>query len=154
MRRITVDVRSNNSTADLRRQITDGISESDLDHHSGTLGFDENDEMFLNGDTEISIGSKNELASIMGDPRIIPIFDDFSGNGNNTMYRIVEYAGVRIMDVKLIGKISNKRVIIPSERMVFCGGIPSARSTPNGSLHVFACLTNSICELTCVNGRG
>jgi len=47
---------------------------------------------------------KDELASIVGKPRIIPIFDSVSGPGNNASYEIVAFAVVRIMDVKLTGK--------------------------------------------------
>ena len=41
----TVDIGGNdNSTADLVRQIADGVSDGDMDHHGGTLEFDSNGE--------------------------------------------------------------------------------------------------------------
>jgi hypothetical protein len=122
----TVDIGgSNNSTADIARQIVYGISAADLAHHGGKLEFDENGELELNGDTGISAGVKDELASIKGKPRLIPIFSQVVGPGNNAQYTIVHWAGVRIMDVKLTGSMSQKRVIIQPCHMVVKGAIPS-----------------------------
>lgn len=109
----TVDIgSSNNSTADISRQITDGISVSDLAHHGGKLEFDSNGKLYLNGDTGISAGIKDDLASQIGKPKMIPIFESASGNGNNAMYTIVAFVGVRILEVKLTGPMNQKRVII------------------------------------------
>src|SRR5690606_12049527 len=86
----TVDIgSSNNSTADIARQIVHGISAQDLAHHGGRLEFDEDGELELNGDTGISAGVKDELASIRGEPRLIPIFSKVVGPGNNAQYTIV-----------------------------------------------------------------
>jgi len=129
----TVDIGSNNnSTNDIARQITDGISPADLAYHGGSLEFDSNGELFLNGDTGISAGVKDELESIIGQPRIIPIFEQVSGPGNNAQYTIVQFAGIRIVDVKLTGKQSSKRVIIQPASVVVRGGIPS---TTTGTTH-------------------
>ena len=84
----TVDIgSSNNSTADIARQILYGISPADLAHLGGELQFDADGKLYLNGDTGISAGVKDELASIKGQPRIIPIFSSVSGNGNNANTR-------------------------------------------------------------------
>ncbi len=122
----TIDIGSNNnSTADIARQIVEGVSPSDLSYHGGKLEFDSNGELPLNGDTGISAGVKDELESIKGDPRIIPIFSQVTGPGNNAMYTIVRFAGIRIMEVKLTGKQSGKRVIVQPANIVARGGIPS-----------------------------
>lgn len=120
----TVDIGgSNNSTNDIARQILYGISESDLEQMGGSVELDENGELSLNGDTGISAGVKDELESIIGDPRIIPIFDEVNGPGNNAQYEIVAFAGVRITEVKLTGKMSSKRVIIQPANVVAKGAI-------------------------------
>jgi len=122
----TVDIGgSNNSTFDIARQIVDGVSPEDLAHHGGELEFDACGELDLNGDTGISAGVKDELASIVGDPRMIPIFSDVVGPGNNADYTIVKFVGVRIMEVKLTGKMSSKRVIIQPCNIVAKGVIPT-----------------------------
>jgi len=115
----TVDIgAANNSTADLARQILYGITPADMAYlDGGKLEFNEDHELFLNGDTGISAGMKDELASIIGKKRCIPIFSDVSGNGNNATYTIVHFAGIRIMDVKLTGSMSSKKVIIQPARV-------------------------------------
>lgn len=125
----TVDIGgSNNSTCDIARQITEGISPADLSHHGGKLELDENGQLPLNGDTGISAGVKDELESIKGNPRIIPIFSEVNGPGNNAMYTIVQFAGVRIMEVKLTGKNSSKRVVIQPANVIARGGIPAVQA--------------------------
>ena len=122
----TVDIgSSNNSTADIARQILSGISPSDLAYHNGKLEFDNNGELPLNGDTGISAGVKDELQSIIGKPRIIPIFSQVNGPGNNAIYTIVRFAGIRIMEVKLTGSKSSKRLIIQPAPLTTKGVIPS-----------------------------
>jgi Flp pilus assembly protein TadG len=126
----TIDIgSSNNSTADIARQIVSGISAADLAHHGGKLEFDEHGELALNGDTGISAGVKDELASIAGKPRLIPIFSKVVGPGNNATYTIVHWAGIRIMEVKLTGAMSQKRVIVQPAPMVIPGAIASTSNT-------------------------
>lgn len=120
----TVDIgSSSNSTNDLKRQILHGISPSDLAYHGGKLEFDNNGELFLNADTGISAAIKAQLDQIKGEPRVIPIFDSVSGNGNNANYTITSFAGVRIMHVKLTGAMKSKQVIIQPAAMQIRGGI-------------------------------
>jgi hypothetical protein len=126
----TVDIgSSNNSTADIARQITDGVSPSDLAHHGGELKLDANGQLFLNGDTGISAGIKEELASIAGKPRIIPVFANVVNPGNNAEYTIVAFVGIRILDVKLGSSMTNKRVTIQPARVFVKGGISGGGET-------------------------
>jgi hypothetical protein len=134
----TVDIGSNNnSTADIARQILDGVSPDDLEYHDGKLELDDNGELFLNGDTGISAGVKDELESIKGRPSTLPIFAEVLGNGNNAEYTIVQFAGVRIVEVKLTGKMSGKRVMIQPANMVAKGVIPST-SDDQTSYYVYS----------------
>jgi Flp pilus assembly protein TadG len=122
----TVDIGgSNNSTADIARQIVYGISPEDMEAMGGSLEFDDNGELSLNGDTGISAGVKDELASIIGKTRIIPIFSQVEGPGNNADFTIVQWAGVRIMYVKLTGSMSSKKLIVQPAAVSSHGVIPS-----------------------------
>ena len=133
----TVDIgSSNNSTADIARQIVYGISPADLAHLGGTLEFDASGKLYLNGDTGISAGVKDELESIKGQPRIIPIFSAVSGNGNNAQYTIVKWQGIRIMNVKLTGSMSQKNVMIQVAPVLAKGVIPS--TSTGTSSYVFS----------------
>jgi Flp pilus assembly protein TadG len=133
----TVDIgSSNNSTATIEQQILNGVSPADLAFHGGTLEFDSSNQLFLNGDTGISAGVKEELASIIGKPRIIPIFSSVTGNGNNAMYTIVRWQGIRIMAVKLNGSMSQKHVTIQVCPVMTYGVIPA--TTSGSSKYVYS----------------
>lgn len=109
----TVDFGSSgNSTADLARQIREGVSEDDLAALGGELVLGADGTLLLNGDTGLSASIQNDLLSIKGQPRIIPLFSTVSGPGNNSMFTIVGFAGIRILDVRLTGAMSSKRVIV------------------------------------------
>jgi hypothetical protein len=133
----TVDIGgSNNSTADIARQIVHGVSPGDLAYLGGSIQFDDHGILHLNGDTGISAGVKDELASIIGKPRIIPIFRSVVGPGNNADYSIVKFVGVRVLDVKLTGSMSSKRVIIQPCNVVAKGGIYEPNAT--GSQYIYS----------------
>jgi Flp pilus assembly protein TadG len=136
----TVDIGgSNNSTSDIARQILDGISPDDMaafEAGGRQLEFDVNGELFLNGDTGISAGVKDELTSIIGQPRIIPIFEQVSGNGNNAEYTIVKWQGIRIVGVKLTGSMSQKHVTIQVAPVLSRGVVPS--TTTGTSSYVYS----------------
>ena len=115
----TVDIgAANNSTNDIARQIVQGISAQDLVKLGKPLNLDPHAGLTLNGDTGISAGVKDELASIIGQKRIIPIFSSVSGNGNNANYTIVRWVSVRIMHVKLTGSMSSKQLIVQPVPMI------------------------------------
>jgi Flp pilus assembly protein TadG len=133
----TVDIGpSNNSTSDIARQIVYGISKCDMDAIGGKLEFDASGKLYLNGDTGISAGVKDELASIIGQPRVIPIFSTVSGNGNNAQYTIVKWQGIRIVNVKLTGSMSQKNVTIQVCPVMTKGAIQS--TTTGVSSYVYS----------------
>ena len=116
----TVDIGSSgNSTNDIKRQIVDGVSADDLSHHGGKLEFDANGEFVLNGDTGISAGMKAQLESVIGEPRIIMLYSQVSGPGNNATFTIVKFVGVRIVEVNFQGSKNNsKRLMIQPANVV------------------------------------
>ena len=123
---------SNNSTSDISRQILGGVTAADLSHHGGELVFDEYGNIYLNGDTGISAGIKDDLASIIGEPKVVPIFRQVTGNGNNATYQIVDFVGIRVLDVKLTGSMSSKRVTIQPASIVCTGTVYDPGSTSTG----------------------
>jgi Flp pilus assembly protein TadG len=136
----TVDLGgANNSTCDIARQIVDGVSPQDLQAMADDgrqLEFDANGQLDLNGDTGISAGVKDELASIIGEPRVIPVFETVVGPGNNAEYTIVKWFGIRVMAVKLTGAMSKKYVTIQAAPIIVKGAIPSA--TTGTSAYVYS----------------
>ncbi|TWT99136.1 hypothetical protein Pla108_00690 [Botrimarina colliarenosi] len=122
----TVDIGgSNNSTNDIARQILYGISPADFVALGKPLVFDACGKLTLNGDTGISAGVKDELAAIKGEPRTIPIFREVNGPGNNAIYTIVAWQGIRIMDVKLTGPMNKKHLTIQMAPVLTSGVVPT-----------------------------
>ncbi len=78
---------------------------------------------------------KDEFASIIGQKRIIPIFENVTGPGNNAIYKIVQWAGVRILAVKLTGAMNQKYVMIQPAPMTSTGVI---QSSSGGSSYVYS----------------
>jgi len=127
----TVDVGSpNNSTCDISRQIRYGVTARDLSYlPGGKLTFGSDGTIRLNGDTGMSAGIKDDLASIIGQTRVIPIFSNVSGNGNNAEYTIVQFAGVRILAVDMTGNPSSRYVMVQPAAMLIDNGIPAPDDT-------------------------
>ncbi len=125
----TVDIGgANNSTSDISRQIIEGISADDmiaLQETGGTLELDLNSELVLQGDTGLSAEIKDELESIVGQTRIIPLYSNVQDPGNNALYTITRFVGVRIMYVNLTGSLQNKKVLVQPCAIVASGSIPS-----------------------------
>jgi Flp pilus assembly protein TadG len=134
----TVDIGSpNNSTADLSRQVLNGVNATDMSYFPDSeLKFNDSGELYLNGDTGISAGIKDELAAIKGLPRMIPVFRSVTGNGNNANYTIIAWVGIRIMNVNLTGSMSSKQVIIQPCKMMTLGGLPN--DGPQASYGVYS----------------
>ncbi len=133
----TVDIGGdNNSTNDLSRQILNGIARQDLIDLGKPLEFDTNGELELNGDTGISAGVKDELATLIGKTRMIPIFTMVQGNGNNAVYTIVRFEGVRILAVKLTGPARNKHVMIQPAKLVARNTVVDYSGTVTPSSHL------------------
>lgn len=123
----TVDIGNpNNSTADISRQIRYGVSADDLAWFGGRLYIPPGGSISLNGDTGLSAAIKDDLEAIKGLPRAIPLFNEVSGPGNNAYFNVIGFAGIRIMNVKLTGSMSSKRVVVQPAYVVDDAAIAEA----------------------------
>jgi hypothetical protein len=136
----TVDIGApNNSTADVVRQIINGISPSDMAYFPNSqLTFDTNGHLYLNADPGISAGFKAALESIIGQTRFIPIFTTVVGNGNTATYEIVAFVGVRILDVKLTGAMSSKYLTVQPALVYTRGALPNTISTATTGYYIYS----------------
>jgi Flp pilus assembly protein TadG len=127
----TVDIgTTDNSTSDIARQVLYGISPQDMQAlPNGSLGFDANGQLSLNGDTGVSASIQNELRSIIGQPRMIPIYSTVANPGDNATYTIVQFVGIRVMDVKLTGALKLKSVTIQPAYVAMKGGTGGGNQT-------------------------
>jgi Flp pilus assembly protein TadG len=110
---------SNNSTSILNDQILNGISPSELaTFPNGVIQLDPTlspPSITFPGNPGISAGIKSSLESIIGKPVTIPIYDINGGNGSNAWYRVIQFAGVRIMSVSFQG---NPKYVIVQPALV------------------------------------
>lgn len=127
---------SSNETADIVRQILYGLNAADLSYHGGSLVISSGGQLYLNGDTGVNAAVTEELEGIKGRPRIIPIFSEINGPGNNATYTIVKWMGIRIMDVKLTGPMTLRHITIQAAPVVGQGVVPS--STQGTSANVYS----------------
>jgi hypothetical protein len=119
----TLDIGNHdNSSNDIKRQILYGPNKADFDAIGGGLFATPDDPLDLNGDTGISAGFKEELRSIIGQDRIIPVYTQVVNPGNNAEFTIVTFVGITIVDVELTGANKLKHVTI-QPRFVFDGTI-------------------------------
>ncbi|MEO6807838.1 MAG: pilus assembly protein TadG-related protein [Isosphaeraceae bacterium] len=103
---------SNNSTSTLGAQIRYGITPAQIaTFPGGKISLDQKDTSTnpptsyhnFGGNPGISAGIKDDLAAIIGKPVTIPIYDQSGGNGNNAWFRVIAFAGVRIVYVNFQG---------------------------------------------------
>jgi hypothetical protein len=89
---------SNNGTPELSAQMANGISQADLAFHGGQMGLGP-----CSGDPGISGGIQHGLKDAVGKPRTIALYDTVSSSGSNSVYNIVGFAGIRVVDFWLDG---------------------------------------------------
>jgi Flp pilus assembly protein TadG len=106
----TIDIgNENNATPDISRQIRFGPNAYDLSFFpDNTIQLGNDGILTLNGETGISAAIKDDLAAIVGQPRILPLHATMRGNGDNAYFDIVAFVGVTVLDVKLTGAMNKK----------------------------------------------
>ena len=68
----TVDIGNpNNNTADISRQIREGVNASDLAYHGGRLELGDAGTLELNGETGFNSAIKDDLATVIAKPNAI-----------------------------------------------------------------------------------
>ncbi len=133
---------SNNSTSILVSQIENGISPSQLaTFPNSTIALDYTQtppQITFSGNPGISAGIKSALESIIGNPVTIPIYDQNGGNGNNAWYRVIKFAGVRILAVNFQG---NPKYVIVQPAIVrdptAIPGTPQSSWTQGGLVELY-----------------
>ncbi len=115
---------TDNSTQVIKRQIEEGLNADDLSYYpENTIQLTEEDPLDAEADTGISGGIEESLASIIGDCRAIALFSAVTDeSGNNTIYTLVEFVSLTVVEVELGG--SDKRLIMQRCVLVDDNAIP------------------------------
>ena len=119
----TVDIGSDSTTVPvLRRQIVDGVNQSDLDYHGGALRLDTPGGLKLSADPGLKAGPvHSSISAIIGQKRIIPLYSKIDGSGNPAEYTITGFAAVQIVGVDMHG--GDKYLHVKPAAMITRGGI-------------------------------
>jgi len=107
-----------NSTDRVSRQILEGVSKQDLEAFGRPLKIGDDGRLMMGGDPGISAGFKEELASVIGKQRMIMVYSEMDGDGNNGAYTIVKFVGVRVMDVDLTSNKKRRHLTVQPSPMV------------------------------------
>ena len=138
---------TNNSSSDLRRQIEEGINYDDYQEMDGQNVLTEgqfildpgnNITATVNGDTGLSAGPIGQgFEEILGDARVIALFDEdvVFGSGNNVVYTLVDFAGVRPVYQKLTG--NDKRIWIQMAPVIDGTALPDLENEVGSSTTLF-----------------
>lgn len=125
-----------NSASTLRRQILHGPNAEDFSYfEDNTLQLDENGIVMLNGNTGITASMMHELEQILGQPRIVPLHAQVTGQGNNAWFEVVAFVGIVVLDIRLTGALDSRFVQIQPEFVV--DGTAIGGGNRNDSLFVF-----------------
>ena len=113
---------NNNSTAVLRRQIELGLNADDFSDYPDqqlVINPAPADGLTFTGNTGISAGMASALRTIVGEPRIVPLYETVVGNGSNATYTIVKFVGVRVVEVDFKGSVnSGKRLVLQPANVI------------------------------------
>ena len=101
----TVDIGpESNSTNEINTQITNGLTQSDLDalNSGGRIStntqIDAGQQISLQGETGLSTALKQSVQPINGQMRVVPIYQSVSGTGNTAEFVIVKWGIVKVID--------------------------------------------------------
>ena len=125
---------SNNSTGYIGWQIRHGLSQSDLDYHGGSLQLDHRGQLELSGKPGLSASLQKDFQAIIGQVRIIPIYKDVGGSGDNATYKIVQFVAVRVMSSRLSGH--TKQITVQPASLTYNGVIQG--SSPKSSNGIYS----------------
>ena len=119
-----------NSTKDLIRQIESGLNYDDLQAFGGTLSVDEEPIVIEASPGNLS-GIEDAVATIVGELRVIPLFESITGSGGDTSYIVTGFGGIRIMEVNFKGK--EKYIRVQAAAVSFDGILPGGSTTTETS---------------------
>jgi hypothetical protein len=125
----TVDIGGHDANpGDVGRQIVQGVNAADLAHHGGRLELDAGGQLSLEGATGIDLSIQSDLDYIRGRPRIIPVFTEAQGGGDDTNYCIGAFVGVRVVYVDLTGATGNQCIMVQPANMITRGAIATTEA--------------------------
>jgi hypothetical protein len=111
---------TSNSTSVLKRQIEEGLNADDLSYYEdGTIQFSADEPLDAEADTGISAGLESALEAVMGQCKAIALFSAVTDeSGNNTIYTLVEFISLTVVDVDLPHRLIMQRCVLVDDNAV------------------------------------
>jgi hypothetical protein len=114
-----------NSTAELDRQIREGLNADDLSHYENNeIVLTEEDPLDEGGDTGVSNGIKDALESVIGECKAIALYSQTVGPGNNAVFTLVKFVSATPVLVKLTGNPNQRELRMQPCVLVDDNGVP------------------------------
>jgi len=107
------------------RQIRSGLTAEDLAPYGGKFALGPDGTLTMNGNPGLSAMLQGALASVIGEPRIVPVYSTVVEQGATAQYTLVEFLSLRILEVDLTGAMKSKHVTIQAGRLLTPNGIPT-----------------------------
>ncbi len=124
------------STPSFRNWIDNGASPSDLSYFgSDGLQATPSNPATMAGGPGLKSTLVSDLASVVGQPREVPLFSSVSGNGANTQYTVVGFAGVTI--VSATGSGHNIQVVVQPTTVIDPTAVSNSNYGASGSSFIY-----------------
>lgn len=129
---IALNASGANGVNPFRSWIDNGPTPSDLDSF-GANGLQA--PLTMPGEPGMKATLSGNLQAAIGQPRIIPVFDSVSGNGNNVNYHVIGFVGATIVSASLQG--NNKHVTVQLTPTIDASGTLAPGVGPGKGTFVF-----------------
>jgi hypothetical protein len=96
---LDIGIEDNNSNVELGEQLVNGITPADLAAYGGQLVLGDNGTLTLPGIPGQRDSLLSVLESMVGQTRVIPLYNSISGSGSGAEVTIVGFGGIRVMQV-------------------------------------------------------
>ena len=121
---------SNNGEPDVARQIEYGPSADDFSYHNDELAVGSEDlPLTLYGTTGLKASMQHALEDVVGQNRVMPIYNPVEGNGANAQFNIIGFVGVRIVSFSLQG--GDKHILIQPAPIIDTTAITGSTTNTN-----------------------
>jgi hypothetical protein len=129
---------ASNSTAELDRQIREGLNADDLSHYENNeIVLTEEDPLDTGGDTGVSGGIKDALESVIGECKAIALYSQTVGPGNNAVFTLVKFVSNTTVYVKLTGSPAQRELRMQPCVLVDDNGVPDTENEIGENTTIF-----------------
>jgi hypothetical protein len=91
----------------------------------------------MSGQTGLQATQEDALRSIIGEPRIMPVFTTTQGPGSNATFTVIGFVAVVVVDVELSGRPADKRLVVQIMRAIDPTAVIESSTSSGSSSFIF-----------------